>query len=100
LTPAPSERCIGRLGDSRSSSTFTAVRCGRFAVADGYCNLHHPFLKQERIERGKAEQRLRQARAEWERGGQLFWAQVAICALLQYLKKAAPEHADALARRL
>jgi hypothetical protein len=91
------ERCTARIA--------AGVRCARRAEADGYCVQHHPLLKKEREEEKRVaiEAQRRTARIrEWFRIGGLkdFWAQVAICALLEYLTKASPGYADALMRRL
>lgn len=98
------ERCTARLSHGHGVPPSYA-RCAKRAATDGYCVQHHPLLKKEREEakRAAVDAARRVARIrEWCRIGGLkdFWAQVAICALLQYLTKASPEYADALSRKL
>ena len=91
--PQHNNRCIALLGKS-------PIRCPKEAVSDGFCGVHHPLAQAERAAEQKRRERSAEVQRAWIQGGQLFWCQVAICALLQYLQKASPEYMDALARKL
>jgi hypothetical protein len=95
--PLPDDRrCTAKLENN--------WRCSNRAVADSLCVLHHPRRKQEDALRQQTEVLAKQAAARGREACRVgmhdFWCQVAICALMQYLQKAAPEYCDALVRRL
>ena len=92
----PIARCIGRIPVGRGRFHF----CRQPVVADGFCAKCHPIRLAER----KA---LRQQLADTAMAREVchvalhdLWCQVAICALMQFLQKAAPEWSEALEVKL
>jgi hypothetical protein len=75
------DRCHGICADGG--------RCARLAVADGWCTLHHPLAAKEKAVKNIRE---RKARLAVVFGMHDFWCQVAICALMQFVKKVAPQY--------
>lgn len=74
-------------------------RCSRWTYVEGWCFQHHPAA-QAVIDEAKQKRERVLSRRAVILGAHDFWCQVAICALLMYIDKVAPEAADALRRRL
>ena len=67
------------------------ARCARHAVEDGYCRQHHPLTKREKKvkaeEKWTSKRHLAHVARVTNHGLREFWASVAVCALLLFLKK-------------
>ena len=59
--------------------------CARRPVLDDFCFMHHPQIKA--VKKARLEHAAAARKACW-RGLHDFWCQVAIVALLQFIKKA------------
>lgn len=71
--------------------SFNAFQCWRKPVRDGYCKQHHPDVEKARREKSDREMRARWHAEGVARGCRVgipaFWTQIAIAALLAYIRE-------------